>query len=102
MLPLNLYILRQVHRAFCLYVHRFCTTTTWNDQMLLSSLEKGDKFYCACLSSDAVSSFIWDNLDEKYFELGPEFNFSVAFSLALPLSDLKVPFVSRRKEVITY
>ena len=24
------------------------------------------------------------------------------FSLALPLSDLKVPFVSRRKEVITY
>ena len=43
-----------------------------------------------------------DNLDEQQFESGPEFNFLVAFSLALQLSDLKVPFVSRRKEVITY
>ena len=48
-----------------LYVHRLCKKTTRNDQILLSSLEKGDKFYCACLTSDAVSNFIWGNLDEK-------------------------------------
>ena len=30
----------QVHHAFCVYVHRLCTTTTWSDQILLSSLGK--------------------------------------------------------------
>ena len=29
----------QVHRALCVYVHHLYTTTTWNDQILLSSLE---------------------------------------------------------------
>ena len=28
----------QVHRSFCQFLHRLCTTTTWNDQ-ILSSLE---------------------------------------------------------------
>ena len=29
----------QVHRALCVYVHHLYTTTTWNDQILLSYLE---------------------------------------------------------------
>ena len=46
MLTLNLYIsliskatALQVHRALSVYVHRLSTTTTWNDQILLSYLE---------------------------------------------------------------
>ena len=29
----------KMHRAFCVCVHRLYTTTTWNDQILISSLE---------------------------------------------------------------
>ena len=64
----------QLHRAFCLYVHRLCTTTTWNDQISLKfSWEherQGDRFYYVCLSSDAVSIFISPHLKQGSV-LGP-------------------------------
>ena len=60
--------------------------------MRLSELERGLQFHFPIFKR-------LDNLDEKWFELGPELNFSVAFLLVLPLSDLKVPSVSCRKKV---
>ena len=53
----------QVHRAFYLYVHRLSTVNynvKWSNLIKFSWERKrqGDKFYCVCLSSNAVSSFI--------------------------------------------
>ena len=48
-----------MHHAFAQFLHRLCTTTMWKDQILKFSWEcewQGDKFYCVCLSSDAVLS----------------------------------------------
>ena len=99
------------HCAFCQFLHRLCTTTMWNHDQILSSLEningRVTNFIVSVWartyrSSPFSSSFISQPLKtgQYYLELmrnslkGTKFNFSEALSLALLLSDLKVPFVS--------